>query len=300
VIPGSNGFWDVDANAFAIDYAVDGIKADWCGVKSSDPSIHEELTTSLAIALNNTGKPVYYSFHCNGSGGGGQFWSSFCALGSSSRISHDHYDSWEYTNSSIEGLATFSSHGGLQPSGGTWWLDPDYLMTGGAGCTVNSTVHCPVQSDVEYRTAFSFWSLTNSLLIFDTDPRNLTAIMYEVLFNTELIAVNQDPLAHMYASVPAKRVQYQQNPGCPAHGCELWHKVNSTGFSFVILYNGMDPTTNSNATISLSFQDIGFPAGTNLQVRDLWAHSSLGTFTDTFVAQEVQPHEARTLSLIPA
>ena len=57
-------------------------------------------------------------------------------------------------------------------------------------------LHCPGQTDTEYRTEFSLWSLGASSLIVATDVRNMTDIMKEVLLNTEVIAVNQDKLGH--------------------------------------------------------------------------------------------------------
>lgn len=57
-------------------------------------------------------------------------------------------------------------------------------------------MHCPEQTDTEYRTEFSLWSLGASSLIVATDVRNMTDIMKEVLLNAEVIAVNQDKLGH--------------------------------------------------------------------------------------------------------
>jgi len=65
------------------------------------------------------------------------------------------------------------------------------------GCDSNKPLlHCPGQTDVEYRTEFSLWSLGASSLIVATDVRNMTDIMKEVLLNTEIIAVNQDKLGY--------------------------------------------------------------------------------------------------------
>lgn len=40
--------------------------------------------------------------------------------------------------------------------------------------------HCPGQTDAEYRTEFSIWSIAASNLLVSTDIRNMTAIMNEV------------------------------------------------------------------------------------------------------------------------
>ena len=49
------------------------------------------------------------------------------------------------------------------------------------GCS-NGVVmeHCPGQTDTEYRTEFSMWSIAASSLIVATDIRNMTDIMKEV------------------------------------------------------------------------------------------------------------------------
>ena len=80
--------------------------------------------------------------------------------------------------------------------------DPDFLMTGGAGCDDFSMSHCPGQTDIEYKTEFSIWcdlssvlivqctllsmycrSITASPLLVSTDIRNMTSIMKEILLN---------------------------------------------------------------------------------------------------------------------
>ena len=49
--------------------------------------------------------------------------------------------------------------------------------------------HCPGQTDAEYRTEFSIWSITASNLIVATDIRNMTDIMKEVSVGYSLLHV---------------------------------------------------------------------------------------------------------------
>lgn len=73
--------------------------------------------------------------------------------------------------------------------------------------------HCPGQTDAEYRTEFSIWSIAGSNLIVSTDIRNMTDIMkqvyihnrwiyffiiviIQVLLNKEIIDINQDYPGH--------------------------------------------------------------------------------------------------------
>lgn len=59
-----------------------------------------------------------------------------------------------------------------------WTVNRVYLFQ---GCPNGSKLeHCPGQTDAEYRTEFSIWSITASNLLVATDIRNMTDIMKEV------------------------------------------------------------------------------------------------------------------------
>ena len=296
-IPGSYGNYALDAATLLIDFDADGIKGDWC--MENHTSNKQQQSSEFYVAMNKTGKPGWFNFHCDSN------FSVWCTqIGNSARISHDHFDAWEWTLSSIEALAIAAPHAGvvpLQDGGGFWWPDADLMTIGGEGCPVpvlppitNYTQHCPGESDIEYRTEFTFWTLGSSLLLFATDPRNLTDIMKEVLFNTELIAVNQD-----IGAVPGvSRIKYQTCGANLPNQCELWHKTNSTGSHFVILFNSNDPNPNlPNATFLFNFNDIGLPSNTNIHVRDLWLHQDMGIFQNSYTASSIPPHGVVALQL---
>lgn len=172
-------------------------------------------------------------------------------------------------------------------------------MTGGQGCPDNVTGHrCPGQSDQDYRTELSMWSIVGSPLIFATDPRNMSALQAQVWFNSELVAVNQDPAA----GPGATRIATATCSGSASLPlpCETWHRTVSWGDHIVALLNPNDdvaPPGSAAANLTLAFSQLGLPPGTTATVRDLWAHVDLANATDTFVAVNVQPHEARMLSL---
>lgn len=54
---------------------------------------------------------------------------------------------------------------------------------------------CPKQTLEEYRTEFTIWAMASSPLLVSTDVRNLTSIQRDVLLNTEVIAIDQQPVA---------------------------------------------------------------------------------------------------------
>ena len=67
-------------------------------------------------------------------------------------------------------------------------------MTGGQGCqnySVDVPQHCPGQTDNEYRSEISLYSVLGSPMMVGTDIRLMTAIMNETLINAEMLAVNQ-------------------------------------------------------------------------------------------------------------
>ena len=179
-------------------------------------------------------------------------------------------------------------------------------MTGGGGCSdVSTPAHCPGMTDVEYRTEFSFWTLASSLLIFATDPRDLTPIMKEVLFNTELIAVNQDPDTRPGMGIVRVNTGACGFPEPLNKSCELWHRPpGSDGSHYVLLFNLNDlsssgPPSGPNVSYSVQWADIGLPPSSQAIVRDLWAHADLGTFSGSYTAKGIQPHEARALKISP-
>lgn len=160
-VPGSIGHYVQDASTYA-EWGVDYVKMDWCSKLDNNGT----LTHAMAAALNLTGRPMWLNFHCGEYTGDYKTW---CARdGNSFRIGPDHHDVWSRTAEVIELLATVSSRGG-GTIGPYAWADADFLMTGGAGCDTNEMAQrCPGQSEDEYRTEFSLWSVAASQIIVAT------------------------------------------------------------------------------------------------------------------------------------
>lgn len=112
----------------------------------------------------------------------------------------------------------------------------------------------------------------------------LSPVQQEILFNTEVIAINQD-------------VTPQGRP-LPGHEVDLqvWARQLSDGTVAVAFYNQED----APATISVSFAALGWSSSTSATARDLWAHADLGSFTGSYPATggvTVQPHEVHVVRL---
>ena len=60
--------------------------------------------------------------------------------------------------------------------------------------------HCPGQTDAEYRTEFSLWSIAASNLLVATDIRNMTDIMKQVPLSV-MSCVGNNIILYMYVLI---------------------------------------------------------------------------------------------------
>src|SRR5258708_34547900 len=122
---------------------------------------------------------------------------------------------------------------------------------------------------LECRSHFSHWCLLAAPLIAGNDLKNMSAEIKEILINKEVIAVDQDSLG-----MEGRRVGKNGDS-------EVWAKQMKDGSRAVVLLNrGV-----SEAEISVSWQDLGYPAHLSAAVRDLWAKIDLGKSTGTSSAR---------------
>ena len=126
-------------------------------------------------------------------------------------------------------------------------------------------------------------------LMMGNDLRNLALEMKEILTNTEVISVDQDPLG-----VQGWRV-YQDKGFCSAH--DVWMKPLSGGDVAVVLW--FRGTCGTHAQVRFTWGQVELPAGKAMKVRDLFAKKSLGSFTGAFSGW-VNPQGVRMLRLSSA
>jgi len=75
------------------------------------------------------------------------------------------------------------------------WNDPDLLMVGLYGKGKSSSWDGgPGCNDEEYKSHFSLWCMLAAPLIVNLDVRNMNETTKKILLNTEMIAIDQDPL----------------------------------------------------------------------------------------------------------
>jgi len=148
--------------------------------------------------------------------------------------------------------------------------DPDMMEVGASGI-----------SDTESQSHFSLWAIAGAPLLAGNDITNMSSTTQSILTNSEVIAVDQDPLDPQGIKVSE-----------PSIGLQVWSKVLSTaGQRAVVLLN----RTSATANITVQWNDLGLAAGST-QVRDLWAHSNLGSFSNSYTAS-VSSHGVAMLKI---
>jgi alpha-galactosidase len=251
--PGSNGYELEDAKQYAA-WGVDYLKYDWCATDGVDPKI---AYPTMRDALRATGRPIVFSM-CEWGRSQPSTWSR--GVAHLWRTTGDILPCWDCSES-------WGGHGwvrildmqvGLEKYAGPGgWNDPDMLQVGNPGLSTS-----------ESRAHFSFWALLASPLMAGNDIRNMTPEIRDILLNREVIAVNQDPLG--------KQGRKIRDDG----ELEVWSKPLQGESRAVILFN----RGKADATIAVSWPELGLPYDASPVVRDLWQKKDLGPTKSAFVA----------------
>jgi len=153
---------------------------------------------------------------------------------------------------------------GWQTASAGHWNDPDMLEVGNGSLSVD-----------ERKPHFSVWAMLAAPLLAGNDLRSMPSAVQTILTNTEIIAVDQDPLGKQARLVAT-----------PQSGLEVWSKtLSGSNARAVALLN----RNAAAASISVTFGEIGLSSGA-ASVRDLWQHAELGTFNGSYTAASVPNH----------
>jgi alpha-galactosidase len=258
VFVGSLGHEQQDAKSYA-SWGVDFLKYDDCGGGLSGFAVMRD-------ALRAAGRPIVYSINpfngntCDPTGAH----TSTCgldllAIANMWRIGADIKATWGDITRLIDIDAALSPY-----AGAGHWNDPDMLEVGNSGL-----------SDTEGRTHFSMWAMFSAPLIAGNDLGSMSATTKATFTNTEVVAVDQDPLGqqgHLAAS--------------PGTNLQVWSKtLSGTNVRAVALLNRGSGT----ASITVQWSALGIPTGA-ATVRDLWSHTDLGTFSGSYTASSIPSH----------
>ncbi|KAG8080721.1 hypothetical protein GUJ93_ZPchr0007g5312 [Zizania palustris] len=264
-MPGSLGHEDIDAKTFA-SWDADYLKYDNCYRDDSNETVR---FPKMSLALSNAGRPIFYSIcewgFMNVATWGGQY-------GNSWRTTGDINDTWASMLSNID---TNDAYAGYAKPGG--WNDPDMLEVGNGGMSYR-----------EYVVHFSLWAIAKAPLIIGCDVSSISKETLSILTNSEVIAINQDPIG-----IQGKKVRKYDDE------IEVWAGPLSQQRTAVLLLNR---GAAGSRQVTAAWPDIVIGAGVAVEARDVWEdreHETLpGKFTGSLTA-EVAPHSCKLFVLTP-
>jgi alpha-galactosidase len=256
VTQGSYGHYDQDMLQFE-KWGFDYVKVDWCGgvkLGLNPATQYAQIRDSIAKATAQTGHPMGFSI-CEW--GVSDPWNWGAGTGNSWRVSNDiSFKQGSVAWSDI--LKNFDA-ATLHPDAQSLesYNDPDMMEVGAAGI-----------STTESQAHFSLWAIAGAPLLAGNTITTMSSTTKSILTNSDVIAVDQDPL-----SLQAIKVSE------PSIGLQVWSKVLSgSGQRAVALLN----RTGATANITVNWNDIDLKGSAS--VRDLWAHASRGSFANSYTA----------------
>jgi alpha-galactosidase len=252
--PGSFNYEYVDAFTYAA-MGADYLKDDNCNATGEDGQL---VYTRMSDGLMRSGRPILFCL-CGGENGNAKQYQSWSpAVGNYWRSTSDIKPTFLSMISHIDANSTSAF-----VAGPGRWNDPDMLEIGNGEFATNF---------VEAQTHFTMWCEMAAPLIMGNNLGSMSLGTLQILTNTEAIAVDQDPAGEQGVLV-----------GGIKDNAEVWSKPLGYDFTTraVALLNR---STNSSAIITCNFTNLAFQPNSTATVRDLWTHTDLGTFTNSFTA----------------
>ncbi len=265
--PGSRGYEFQDARQYAT-WGVDYLKYDWChhGRQNSQASY-----SLMRQALEKAGRPIVFSI-CEWGTTKPWLWAE--GIGHLWRTTGDIQDCWDCRRDwgGMGWTHILDLQDGLEAFAGPGhWNDPDMLEVGNGG-----------MSATEYRAHFSLWAILAAPLMAGNDLRTMSEEIREILTNEEVIAVDQDSLGRQGRKI--------RDDG----DFEVWARELNDGSRAVVLFNRSD----ADANISVTWPELGYTAGLEARVRDLWSKRDVGGYRGSYAAT-VPTHGAVMFKLTP-
>lgn len=265
---GSYKFEQLDINTWA-SWGIDYLKYDWCEysqvympnfvmntpvLKNPKDIVNYQkpyIVMQNAIANVSPKRDIVYSL-CQYGWTDVWKWGAM-VNGQSWRTTGDIEDNWSSMASIGFGQAPFAPY--AKPGR---WNDPDMLVVGKVGW--GPSLRNSKLSPNEQYTHISLWSLLASPLLIGCDMSQLDDFTLNLLKNSEVIDINQDPLGKQ-AEQKIKNQNFQ-----------IWVKQLEDGSKAIGIFNVSDKEKN----ISLDFKSVGI--NTVINVRDVWRQKNLGDF----------------------
>ncbi|XP_064606127.1 LOW QUALITY PROTEIN: alpha-N-acetylgalactosaminidase-like [Liolophura sinensis] len=258
--PGSKFFLQTDAQTFA-EWEVDMLKLDGCYSDLSDMDVGYPLMSEF---LNKTGRPILYS--CSWPayivGSGIPNYPKIAKYCNIWRNYADVQDSWDSVINIIEYYGNDTGNFSAVAGPGNF-NDPDMLILGDFGLSYQ-----------QQRAQMALWAIMASPLFMSTDLRKIDPQSKNLLLNTNVIAINQDPLG-----IQGKRLVTEG-------AIEVWARPilphGSVAFAVLSKSTGGTPTT-----MGLTLKSLGLSHKQGYNVTEAFDGFAVGMFRpkDTITIQ---------------
>lgn len=267
--PGNLGTEQLDAQTYA-DWGVDYLKEDNCH-SSTGANDQDQIFKEFGImrdALNATGRPIFFSV-C---GGGDQLPGALADItyyAKDARGAGKLANAWRISSDVIEWqtsrMASIANNELAEFAGVGGFNDPDMLLGSSKASTRSLT-------QTHSRSQFNLWAILMAPLMIGGNVRQLTDFDLETYTNQEVIAVNQDSLGKQ-----GKRVMNSAS-GVYLIDSAVWARELSDN-SVAMMFENNYPISSSVLCDAACWSELPFASGTELEVRDLWAHGPAKTPT---------------------
>lgn len=259
--PGSYQYEYMDAATWA-SWGIDYLKHDWCDYRYvAEDNSRAELMKPYQLmrkAIDESGRDIVYSLCQYGMGNVWEWGADETIAANLWRTTGDIVDTWESMSAigfNQNGLEKFSGPGN--------WNDPDMLVVGKVGW--GPRIHPTRLTRNEQVTHITLWSILSAPLLIGCDMTDLDEFTFDLLTNTEVLDVDQDPLGRQ-----GRRIA---EPGLLV---EVWAKPLFDGTVAVGLFN----RNVDKAEITVKWDEIGLTG--EQPVRDLWKKTDAGEFADEY------------------
>ncbi|KAJ7500310.1 glycoside hydrolase family 27 protein [Mycena galericulata] len=278
--PGSFQNEERDAKLFSEEWGFDLLKYDNCAVPFDEITReniigrYTRMSAAIAAQAKASGKPPLLFSLCEW--GQEQPWLWARRLGQSWRTTGDITPNWKSVagiinqNSFYSWASDFYGHGDL-----------DMLEVGNGDLTFE-----------EAKAHFTAWSFLKSPLLIATQLAAASDETLEILKNTEIIGINQDPVVGT-AVTPFRwgvSPDWTSNAKFPA---QYWSGESQNG-TIIMLLNVLDEPADMFFSLT---ESPWIRAGRQYFIRDLWSHTDNGTAVRNVSVPAVPPHGVVALLL---
>ena len=275
---GSYGHEALDAKTFA-EWGFDFLKYDWCSYgQLAQGTTREDYMAPYKVMWNELLKLDRDIVMNLCQGGMGEVWKWGGQVGHSWRTTGDLGLSTGYGMPGYFYIGRSNAEHWEYARPGAW-NDPDYILIGwvGSAFKMGEGRKTGLTPNEQY-SYMSMWSLMAAPLIFSGDMGKLDPFTLNILCNSEVIEVNQDPLGHQCKVIRETDNELimvkDLSDGSKAVG--LFH--TTTDLAEPADY--FDWGERSPASISITTAELGL--GESVEIRDLWRQQDLGTFSEVF------------------